>query len=423
VKLSAAAVVVAACAVAGGAIATVASCIPDLTFLTPAEAGAEGLCGNNVIDLDAGEQCDPGKVMGDAAVSGCSAHCRMDCPNGFTWTKNNHCYQHVRFFSAATAAATAFEQPMQSGGGRGGDLTNPLFPPASNLCTGGSHVVTFASDEEFQQVVESLDGGPFWVGLHTAPDQFNPVHGFEPGWSPTCGGCYAHTPTPEMALSLFPGASADSGSYCVIASPDPTGATPWEQYPCSPTATFRQFEVLCESEPVGRLSTPCEAGECFELVWTYGKKRYVYRATPASPDAAKNACEMLGGRLVVLLARDEREQLWGALSQVTPPPHRVWIGLSQVDGGGAFPARQADWVWEDGTLAPPNGGGAHPSEWAINQPNPLAIPPFTTPRAFLEQQRLLGVDDTLARNDQSLVSSTMNVAITLPYVCEFATTQ
>jgi hypothetical protein len=417
VKLSAAAVVVAASAMAVGAIAAVASCIPDLTFLTPTEAGAAGLCGNGIIDLDAGEQCDPGKVMGDAAVAGCNVRCRMDCPNGFTWAKNNHCYQRLLF------PLMAFEPPTQSGAGRGGDLGSAFFSlAASNACTGESHVVTFASEEEFQQVVQSTDGGSFWVGLHTAPDRFNPVHGFEPGWKPTCKGCYAHTPTPGEALSDYPGVSVDGGSNaCVVASSNPNGATAWQQYPCSPVAPRRAFDVICESEPVGRLSTPCEAGECFELVWTYGKKRYVYRATPAGPDAARQACETIGGRLVVLRERDEREQLWVALSQVTPPPHQVWIGLSQVDAGGGFAAPPPDWIWEDGILAPANGGGVYPSEWAIGQPNPLAIPPLTATRAFLQQQTLLGVDDTLAHNDQSLVSPTMNAAITFPYVCEFVT--
>jgi hypothetical protein len=417
-KLSAAAVVVAACALVVGAIAAAVACIPDLTFSAPAEAGVTGpVCGDGIIELDAGEQCDP-SIAGDASVAGCLG-CRMDCPNGFVWEKNHHCYQRQLL------PGFAFEPPTQSGGGglggAGGAGAGVFI--ATKMCAGQSHVVTFASEEEFREVVQSIDAGAFWVGLHTNPDHFNPVRSFEPGWSPNCPGCYAHTPSPYGSLPELPGVSVDSGSVdCVVATPDPDGAVPWYQYPCSGTGFLRRFDVICESEPVGRPSTPCEAGECFDLVWTYGKKRYLYRASPATWDAAKQACDRLGGRLPVLQSRDEREQLWSALAQVSGAPHQVWIGLSSVDGGlGFIGQEQPDWIWEDGTLAPARGVGAYPSQWSVREPTQAIL--GGTNHAYLSQQTLLGVDDTLARNDPpvpnnlSLPSNAMN----LPYVCEFTT--
>ncbi|MDP9001577.1 MAG: C-type lectin domain-containing protein, partial [Myxococcota bacterium] len=230
---NAAAVVVAACAAAvGAAIAGVVACIPDL----PSEPLATGFCGDGIIDVDA-ETCDPGPGAGDAAIAGCNARCQMECPSGAApWPVNNHCYQR-----AALAART--------------------FQQATASCQGGSHIATFASEAEFQQALPLVVARPFWVGLDTAPDRYNSVVLFEPGWSPNCPGCYAHTPAPEASLPVSDASAEGSPEDCITAVSDPQQA--WAQYPCTGSG-YRVLDVICELEPVGRRSVPCEAGICID---------------------------------------------------------------------------------------------------------------------------------------------------------------
>jgi hypothetical protein len=348
------------------------ACIPDLPSDPPALAG--GFCGDGIIDLDA-ETCDPGPGAGDAGLAGCGANCQVQCPDGAVlWSSNNHCYQRV-------ARARSLSQ-------------------ASFACLGGSHVVTFASEEEFQQVEPLADARPFWVGLDMAPSRYNSVAPFEPGWSLTCPGCYAHA---DGGLPQFPDSSTEGGPEdCIVALPDPQ--LPWQQYPCSGIGS-RSLDVVCELEPAGRTSKPCEAGICIDVVKTYGAKHYVYQPNHVRADDAKQACAALGGRLVVLKSRDEREQIWRELSRLAAPPSAFWIGLSQVSTGSYRVA--PSWAWDDGTLA--DGPGAYPSEWGDQQPISTRSGTATT-RAFLWHQQPPAPDDTLARNDQVLT--------TLPYVCE-----
>jgi Lectin C-type domain len=382
-KPAAAAILVAGYVMRAAFITSVGGCIPDL----PPDQVTGAVCGDGVIDLDAGEQCDPGPGAAaddsGVAVAGCKA-CRIECP-GFVWD-NHHCY-HVEQ-NAWT---------LQSGN-----------VSASGLCQGAtSHVVTFASNDERNAVTTYLasvsESSPFWVGLN--PDPGNPSSNspsystvlglFEPGWAAQCPGCYAGWDA-GSALPLFPGVP-DGGAGCVIASPDPS--QPWEQYPCSVSVPLRRSlvdpQTVCEREPVGKRSSPCQAGICIDLPRTHGAKSYVYLESPVSADDANSACLAISGRLVVLQSPEEREQLWRELSQLTVPPYAIWIGLSLV---GNCRAPRPRWSWDDGTP-----DDQYPSEWGERQPARCL-----SSRAFLLHQS--GADDTLAHSDQQSPS--------FPAVCE-----
>jgi Lectin C-type domain len=389
-------VLVAACVGAGGGLAAVNACIPDL----PADAAdaadtpdaaeadlppASGVCGDGIIDLQAGEQCDPGPGVGEAGLGGCSAGCRMQCASSAPpWPSNNHCYDLV------------------------GSVGVAQLQKATAAC-GGSHVVTFASEDEFQHVLPLVGGSrPFWVGLELTASPYTAGF-YEPGWSPSCSGCYAHTQSPDADLPPFPDAGIEGGAnscVTVVALSDPNQS--WMEYPCRGLSS-QQVDVVCELEPVGRLSTPCEAGLCISLVKTYPVKRYVYHGGPATADQARSTCQGIGGRLVVLQSHDEREQLWRELSLLTVPLQSVWIGLTELTpGSNRVPST---WEWDDHT--PAQGAGAYPSEWASGNPT---ISQVRTTRAFLYHPNTSAppVDDTLARNDPSLLGT----AGLSPFVCE-----
>jgi hypothetical protein len=385
---NAAAAVVAAWVMAGGAIALGVACIPDLP-ISQADGGAPlaaGACGDGIVDLAAGEQCDPGPGAGDAGIGGCSGNCQMQCPSGAPpWPTNHHCY-----YSAASLGVLSLHV-------------------ANGICPGASHVVTYASEEEFQHTLPLAGGDAFWVGISASGASSTPFSAakFEPGWSLDCPGCYAHTLAADADLPVFPDASVDGGVVdCFAAVPDP--AQPWQRYPCRGLSGQR-LEVICELEPVGRQSRPCEAGICIDLVKTYGAKGYMYQANRATPDGASRACVALGGRLVVLQSRDEREQLWRELSRLTVPPSAVWIGLSETSPA-SFRVPTGTWAWDDHT--PADGPGAYPPEWATGEP--LRYGRGGTPRAFLyHDDHSPSIDDTLARNDP-----TLTISGTLPFVCE-----
>jgi hypothetical protein len=390
----------AASVAARGALTTLLGCIPDPPLDSPSspppsEAGAAGpvagYCGDGFIDPVAGEQCDPGTIPGEGGIAGCSSDCQVECPGGLVWNRNNHCYQ---------MAGTAFALQTDTFG----------FPSAAGLCQSeGSHVVTFASQDELEAVVGQFDAGTFWVGLQTGSAGYDSVVPYEPGWSATCPGCFAVTS--DAGLAPYSDPLADGGTAnCVAAPGDPT--QPWQQYPCSMTPRFRSapVQVICEFEPVGRRSTPCEAGTCIDVVATYLTKRYVFVENSLSADDAASSCATLGGTLVVLETPEEREQLWLELSRLTAvSPGAIWIGMSEVEGAGG----QSPWQWDDG-----ESELAYPSPWGDMQPargRPFGSPrnpggSFTTRRAFLWHQS--GEDDTLAHNDYPFAA--------LPYVCELA---
>ncbi len=351
------------------AVAVIVACIPDLPPDPPAPSAPA--CGDGYIDLATGEQCDPGTPSaGVAVLGGCTVGCRMECPSGFVWSRNDHCYQ------LAPASAAGLQEAI-----RGCSLL-------------GAHVVTFASEAELSAITGffrvSLAGtGPFWVGLDNAFARYNSVAAFEPGWSPTCSGCFARAPGPGAALPRLD-ASTDGATLaegCVAAFADP--AVPfWTEYPCANAQA--RIRVICEREPVGARSRACDAGVCIDLAWTHGGKRYVYREDPATADAAEQACVALGGSLVVLQSQDEREQLWRELSRMGVVPNAIWIGLVRVTASGSDAAR---WVWDDDAST-----DAYPSPWGDRQPR--APGALTTARAFLlHQGSPPSLDDTLAHDD------------------------
>lgn len=333
-----------------------AACIPDLPSETAAGADAGAAeasppaprCGDGIVQLSLGEQCDPGAN----AQVGCNA-CKVECDGGFRWPGNDHCY------GVASSGATSITE-------------------WAARCTGTSHVVTFASEQELAAVVGALDAGAFWVGMSQYLAKFDSViisPPLEPGWDPGCSGCFAQTPDPTQPLPGY-----DGGSSCVEGFSDLDAS--WQQYPCS---GGKRLPVICEREPVGRLSQPCsvvDGGECFDLRFTQGSKTYVYVKLAAPPDTAEQQCESLGGTLVVLQSRDEREQLWKELSRMSGAglPTSIWIGLSLANG--------SDWTWADDASL-----DAYPSPWADRQPRDAGG------RAFLYQNNStpLLVDETLAR--------------------------
>jgi len=369
-----------ACAGAAGGVLAAMACIPDLPNDeggSPPDGSAPGpeagrpFCGDGIIDLQSGEQCDPG--AGEAGSPYCTADCQVACDGGFVWPGNDHCYFDV------PAGAVSLSEAI------------------NNRCTGGAaHVVTFASDEELGAVVGAIDAGAFWVGLEFDPtaNGYTSVHALEPGWEPGCPGCFAHVPDASQPL---PG----DGGFCVEGFSDLT--TSWQQYPCASDAgKGRRIHVICEREPVGALQRACmEAGvSCIELAWTARSKRYVYfkNAAPSDgPDgSAEQTCESLGGSLVVLQSFDEREQLWKAVG-ATQAQSSFWIGLSLSEGGSS-------WVWDDDASE-----DAYPSPWAIRMPRE----PGGT-RAFLFQNggTPAAVDDTLAHNGTGAAPSYF------PFVCQ-----
>jgi hypothetical protein len=156
---------------------------------------------------------------------------------------------------------------------------------------------------------------------------------------------------------------------------------------------------------------------CFDLVWTYGKKTYVYGFNPLPADAAEQTCRALGGRLIVLRSRDEREQLWKELvnQSFVPTPVSVWIGLSKgpvsgvadagIDGDASDAASgggtASGWIWDDDASA-----DAYPSPWGWGRPHT-----GESTRAYLYSEQPAASDNTLARNDGPMPAA-------LPYVCE-----
>ena len=350
---------------AAGALVAFA-CIPDLPpeGAPAGDASVDGLveadaqqapvsprCGDGIVQLDLGEQCDPGAVP-DAASTVCTG-CRMVCPDagGFVWSQNDHCYSYD------------------------GTQASGLDQPAVDHCAGlasGTHVVTFASEEELQAVVGALQPGDFWVGLDPVAGlpEYTALALYEPGWAPTCPGCFAHT---DASTSPLPGATGG----CVEALAD--AGAPWQQYACSAAP---KIGVVCEREPSGLLTERCDAGTCLELPFTHPQKRYVYVASKMAGDAAAGYCAGLGGTLVVLQSRDEREQLWYALERMGNTPGEVWIGLAQQNGA---------WTWADDA-----GADAYPSPWGNKQPDGNGS------RAYLLQQTTMvptPFDTTLAHND------------------------
>jgi hypothetical protein len=364
-----------ACTSAAGGVLAVMACIPDLPNneaapqdgSLPGADAARPFCGDGIIDIQSGEQCDPGA----AGSPYCASDCKVVCDGGVVWPPNYHCY-----FDVPLGAASLNEAINQR-------------------CTGGgAHVVTFASEQELDAVVGAIDAGEFWVGLSFDPtaNGYTAVHSLEPGWEPGCPGCFAHV---ADAAQPMPGEQNE----CVEGFSDLDAS--WQGYPCTSDAgPRRRIHAVCEREPVGSLQRACiDAGiSCIELAWTASSKRYVYFHNAAPPDgvdgSAEQTCASLGGSLVVLQSRDEREQLWKAVG-ATQAQSELWIGLSVPDGG-------TSWVWDDDASA-----DAYPPPWGIRMPREPG-----GSRAYLFQNGGTPaiVDDTLARNPGAPAD--------FPFVCQ-----
>jgi hypothetical protein len=359
----------------GGAIALVAvACIPDLPAAPPVpDAGPDvppppsSRCGDGIVDLSRREQCDPGPFGDAAASNGCTASCQVDCDGGFVWDRNNHCY------SVALGAAGAL-----------------LI--ANNVCGTTGHVVTFSSEEELDAVVSALDAGTFWVGMQQGIAKYVSLVHLEPGWEPGCAGCFAHTPNPNAPL---PGPDAATvGPACVEGFSDLDAS--WREIACSGLTLRERPAVVCEREPAGRLWRTCDAGECFDLRFTWPRKTYVLLRDSAGPDYARSACAALGGILVVLESRDEREQLWKELATIPgllgTGAYGFLIGLATDDAGA--------WTWADDA-----GRDADPPPWAFRQPRDGGTQAYLYENAGTAP----AVDDTLAHSA---------AAPAWPYVCQ-----
>jgi hypothetical protein len=381
-------VALAACLLAVGTAIAVVACIADLppdVSLRSDAGGSASFCGDGYIDIEAGEQCDPGLGAGPSTVTECSPSCRVQCPAGHVGSGSNYCYELV-----------------------GNTVSLDQARMRCDMLSREAKVVTFASEAEFSEVarwVHDIEAGPLWVGLQQGPVSHFPIPEFEPGWAPTCSGCYAHTSEAGARLPLFIDAGADGGppptQACVVAFSDTSAYPSWFQVACGQGAA--RVHAVCKRKPIGMHSKACEAGICIELVQTHATKRYVFQSSPVTADEAKRQCEVLGGKLAVLESREEREQLWHELSVLMLPPARLWIGLAQSAGeAGAGDAGVSTWVWDDGT--PAEGPDAYASPWGDGQPTDAG----SSPRAYLSYDPL-ALDNTLARNVGRMPS---------PFVCQ-----
>jgi hypothetical protein len=342
------------------------------------------LCGNGLIDRDAGEACDPG----EAGAVGCTATCKIDCGDGgLVDEATAHCY----FLPA--------EQQR--------DYMN-----ASMDCLMASaHPVTFTSPRELDVVAAwaptALPG--FWIGFVKSSDSAGYIADSphdEPGWEATnCTGCYAATFDGGIPRS----AAFDAGTAtaCVIAPAVPKlGDKPWLQWTCDAVGTGPR--TVCEREPPGSSTQACNGAFCVDLAFTHGAKRYLLFAQPATGDAAEAQCAQFpGGLLVTLDSPEEREELWSEIASADPSITQIWIGLAlDADAGGS-------WTWSDGT--PLGADGGPPVPWGDKQPVDGGAS-----RAYL--QRLAAqdvVDNQLAQNfNHTPPMADAAVPVSLPFVCQ-----
>ena len=345
------------------------SCLPDLPPAGLAALDAGGVapppnqpafCGDGLIDFDAGERCDPA----DGGAAGCSSDCRsVTCEGGLLDDATDHCY---------------FALPAQA-----------KYENATAACeNAGGHLVTFVSEDEFGRIAQWKDAG-FWVGLqfeNAALAYKPPPNVNEPGWSGRCDGCFAHTDAGAKDFAKLPRDAGPRAFSCVVAG---AASEPWFSIPCE-LVTF-PLAVVCEREPVGATSHPCNGQTtCLDVRFTAGASRYLYFATAVPAQEASDSCKGLGGSLVVFETREEREQLAREMLTFLPksPIPKVWIGLSRVNGA---------WTWANGLPV-----DKVPLEWADNQPRGGFWAAISVSESLYDTE-LATVDDGTTR---------------LPYLCE-----
>lgn len=356
-----------------------AACIPDLLTdplpdaAPPPQIGA--FCGDGLITLgqydggfsdpNTGEVCDPS----EAGTVGCTKNCTIDCDGGYVDPVTNHCY----FQAAQASALDTAEQSCEAQNG---------------------HVVSFLDDRErLGLLASSVASSGFWVDLSLNPElaaytPATPNPADEPGWLPTCSGCYA---APNV-VGAIPRLVLDAGGSCVV----DVSVIGWSQLPC--TQIPKGVSVICEREPPGSLAAPCNGGTCLSIPETKGRKRYFFGPVSVTADAAETACDELNppGSLVVFESPEERETLLRELVRVSTdlPVKEAWIGLSSTSA-----SPDASFVWD-------TEAGMTASPWGDGQPSWDAAAPLW---AFVR----LGVDNYDVQLAHVDATQTLR-----PYICQ-----
>jgi hypothetical protein len=385
--------------VAGAAVAW--ACLPNLT---------PDLCGNGIIDVAAGETCDPG--ANPSEYVGCNAVCQVACApvtdggaSHYDSPFSNHCY-------------LTFRKSEDNGAGAG---------TCGRL---GGHMVTFVDDTEVELVNDFASHWPenprYWVGLQSAtpqdaspsaPPYFTPgsVEPFEPGWRSRgdCSGCFLHG-TARNALPTIDGGPEAGPSNFVVAT-DLQNA----EGTMAVMGGNARAQVVCEREPPGSRSSPCLNGSfCFKVLAS--PKSYVFMPSPLPAESAEAACRALSDAgtptLVVFDTRAEREQVVYELTQLpaafqgVDTPEQFWIGLSVgvvptdagADAGGG-------WIWDDHTSASPFSASSRPLVWGDHEPSVVPAPA----RAYIQLLQDTHYDNGLAR------AAAEAAGTALPFVCQY----
>jgi hypothetical protein len=332
----------------GGALTVALSCLPSL--IPPPD---QGLCGNGLIDLEAGEQCDPG---GDGSSPGCTS-CQIDCDGGtdaglsyYLDKTSYHCY-----FLLSPEAGT--------------------FEAGSACAEQRAHIVTLGTQDEIDELPLQFPGVQgSWLGVHAKQDDGERVYASvvdEPGFDPAgvCSGCIpcsgAASCKNRMLATYDPGAP---GSECVSWSLDHAAA--WRGINCG----VDSLSTLCEREPAGSRAHQCGSGRwCFDVQWdlrtggVVGGKTYEWVSDRMSAGEAASYCAKLGrggtGSLVVFESDEEREQIFYELTLLPPsaadggPPSDFWVGVTtEMNDAGAYVWH----TWDD--------GAQHGFQWGDHEP-------------------------------------------------------
>jgi hypothetical protein len=184
----------------------------------------------------------------------------------------------------------------------------------------------------------------------------------EPGWEPptsACPGCFAYVAPGATDITSLTDAGRPNNANLCVGQPA-NGA--WVQLPCDLNRAM--IAVICEREPVGASSRPCNNGVCIHIRATLGTKHYVYFPDQVTARAAASACLDLGARLVVFTSVEEREEITREVVRyVTLPAPTYWINLARAADG--TPGGQ--WLWGGGSVEA-GENGPYPDPWGEGEP-------------------------------------------------------
>ena len=343
------------------ATAAAAACLPDLVGVpvVPEE------CGDGDIDLDLGEQCDPG----DAGDGGCTRSCKLRCDDGFIDPSSNHCYRWATPQPTRTLAAEACLPGQIVSFGTLEEVA--LVTSLARKAAGSPDAATFTAWGALERVGRRDGGEPTYAQAG------------EPGWSTACPGCFART-TDGGALAVLGASTAGS---CV--SWGESAAAPWFESSCDLVTETRA--VLCEYRPAGLNWRSCGDDVCMIARSTLGSKTYKLVEAADTAADAEQGCAERKGRLVVFASRQEREQVVAAVA--SRGVAAAWIGLASSANGGAF-------TWADGKPE-----AAYPAVWADGEP-----------RAKGRSRAFVGIDPLAY--DTRLAHATDDPSRARPYICE-----